>query len=111
MLCQAKKGRIGSHLLGFYGDPKFKQLFPERYFDGKRKPFSIENISRKLSPEDRLKVFDQVIISRAQLDESVKHVEKEVRAAWISLSDNTSRKKNYKRCFEVLLDRFKRLKT
>ena len=37
MLCQARKGRIGSHLLGFYGDPKFKQAFPERYFDGIRK--------------------------------------------------------------------------
>ena len=70
MLCQAKKGRIGSHLLGFYCEPKFEQLFPERYFDVKRQPFSIKNISRKLTTEDRLKVFEQVIMSRVHLDES-----------------------------------------
>ena len=111
MLCKAKKGRIGSHLMGFYANSNFKQIYPERFFEGKREPFKIENITRKAEPEDRLKIFGQVIVDRQQIDVHIVKVEKEVRIAYDKLSSNSERKRSYKGCFKVLLDRFKRLKT
>jgi len=44
--CKCKKGRIGSHLKSFYGHPKNRETYPERFYDKKVGKFNLSQIKK-----------------------------------------------------------------
>ena len=63
--CKCKKGRIGSHLKSFYGNPKNRENYPERYYENKINKFNLKHVKnlKNVENENWLKIFESVIVS------------------------------------------------
>ena len=64
LFCRAKKSRLGSHIVNFYGQKKHRLTNPDRFPSQKR----VQTFDQMLKTcmtwpkEDRLKVFDHIIV-------------------------------------------------
>ena len=78
--CNCKKGRIGSHLKSFYGHTKNREKYPERYYEKKIDKFNLKHVKNLKNDEneERLKIFESVIVSEVKFLENTKEIYKEL---------------------------------
>jgi hypothetical protein len=78
--CKCNKGRIGSHLKSFYGFPKNRETYPDRYYPKSIGNFCLQHLKnlKNDTNEDRLKIFESVIKSEALFLDNTKEIYKEL---------------------------------